>query len=238
MPAPPAAASPPPSRDARRYPEHLREEVERYLERASASPRSRSRRGWTRRCATRCWPAASASARCSRSRPRARVGLEQREVLPLAGRDRADPHLLADPRRPAGDGRRRAAPRAPTCHVKFGEDVAILAGDGALRRGLPPPAHAASARRPSACWRRPRSWPRRPASTAWSAASTPTSARTTPSGPAALRRLHELKTGRLIGASVLCVLLLTGIEDASRDRALPSLRGGAGRAVPDRRRHT
>ena len=32
----------------------------------------------------------------------------------------------------------------------------------------------------------------------------------TPPGPAALRRLHELKTGRLIGASVLCVLLLTG----------------------------
>ena len=28
-----------------------------------------------------------------------------------------------------------------------------------------------------------------------------------------MRRLHELKTGRLIGASVLCVLLLTGIED-------------------------
>src|SRR5207244_12948984 len=27
------------------------------------------------------------------------------------------------------------------------------------------------------------------------------------------RRLHELKTGRLIGASVLCVLLLSGIAD-------------------------
>ena len=24
----------------------------------------------------------------------------------------------------------------PTCHVTFGEDVAILAGDGALRRGV------------------------------------------------------------------------------------------------------
>jgi geranylgeranyl diphosphate synthase type II len=32
------------------------------------------------------------------------------------------------------------------------------------------------------------------------------------SGPP-LRRLHELKTGRLIAASVLCVLLLSGIED-------------------------
>ncbi len=35
----------------------------------------------------------------------------------------------------------------------------------------------------------------------------------TPGGPQALRRLHELKTGRLIGASVLCVLFLAGIED-------------------------
>ena len=35
----------------------------------------------------------------------------------------------------------------------------------------------------------------------------------TPAGPAALRRLHELKTGRLIGASVLCVLLLGGVAD-------------------------
>jgi geranylgeranyl diphosphate synthase, type II len=35
----------------------------------------------------------------------------------------------------------------------------------------------------------------------------------TPEGSAALRRLHELKTGRLIGASVLCVLLLTGTAD-------------------------
>ena len=39
-------------------------------------------------------------------RPRARLGA-------AAGRgDRADPHLLADPRRPAGDGRRRPAARA------------------------------------------------------------------------------------------------------------------------------
>ena len=32
---------------------------------------------------------------------------------------------------------------------------------------------------------------------------------------ASLRRLHELKTGRLIGASVECVLLLTGAQDPS-----------------------
>jgi geranylgeranyl diphosphate synthase type II len=35
----------------------------------------------------------------------------------------------------------------------------------------------------------------------------------TPAGADALRRLHELKTGRLIGASVLCVLLLGGLQE-------------------------
>ena len=34
-------------------------------------------------------------------------------------------------------------------------------------------------------------------------------------GQTDLRRLHELKTGRLIGAAVLCVLLLTGTDDPS-----------------------
>jgi geranylgeranyl diphosphate synthase type II len=37
-----------------------------------------------------------------------------------------------------------------------------------------------------------------------------------PSGPEQLRRLHELKTGHLISASVLCVLLLTGIDDGQQ----------------------
>jgi geranylgeranyl diphosphate synthase type II len=33
-----------------------------------------------------------------------------------------------------------------------------------------------------------------------------------PTGPAGLRRLHELKTGRLVGASVVCVLLLGAVD--------------------------
>ena len=39
------------------------------------------------------------------------LGADPERFLPGRLRDRADPHLLADPRRPAGDGRRRAAPR-------------------------------------------------------------------------------------------------------------------------------
>ena len=98
----------------------------------------------------------------------------------------------------------------PTCHKRFGEDVAILAGDGlyaeAFRYVLQRAGRAIRAR----CSPRSPSWRPRPASTAWSAGSTSTS-RTSPStGESTLRRLHELKTGRLIGASVECVLLLAG----------------------------
>ena len=44
-------------------------------------------------------------------------------------------------------------------------------------------------------------------------------------GGAELRRLHELKTGRLIGASVECVLLLA--DDSVRSTTLPSFRAFA-----------
>ena len=102
------------------------------------------------------------------------VGLEQHEVLPLAGAiELIHTYSLIHDDLPAmdDDELRRGQ---PTCHVKFGEDVAILAGDGlyaeAFRHLLTQPALGAA----SACWRRPPSWPRRPASTGWSAGSTPT----------------------------------------------------------------
>src|ERR1700704_4862273 len=51
------------------------------------------------------------------------VGIEQRDVLPLAGAiELIHTYSLMD-----DDALRRGE---PTCHVKFGEDVAILAGDG------------------------------------------------------------------------------------------------------------
>jgi geranylgeranyl diphosphate synthase, type II len=39
---------------------------------------------------------------------------------------------------------------------------------------------------------------------------------TAEAGPAGLRRLHELKTGRLIAASVECVLELAGLDQPER----------------------
>ena len=105
----------------------------------------------------------------------------------------------------------------PTCHVAFGEDVAILAGDGlyaeAFRLVLTEQRGRAARDLLAAV---ARAGGRDRASTAWSAASTSTSAGTAADGPTGLRRLHELKTGRLIGAS-------RRVRTAAR-RAWPSLR--------------
>src|SRR5437016_2416058 len=142
------------------------------------------------------------------------VGVEQHEVLPLAGAiELIHTYSLIHDDLPAmdDDELRRGE---PTCHVKFGEDVAILAGDGlyaeAFRHLL----------------RNQCSAPERVlAAAAELAAATGVNGMVggqyadvkarAPRGPSSLRRLHELKTGRLIGASVLCVLLLGGVSDAS-----------------------
>jgi geranylgeranyl diphosphate synthase type II len=199
-------------KEADAYPEHLREEVERYLEAMRFSEEAltagleEAMRYSLLAGGKRIRPVlALASARA--------VGLEQREVLPLAGAiELIHTYSLIHDDLPAmdDDTLRRGQ---PTCHVKFGEDVAILAGDGlyaeAFRhlllntQGLPAQRVLAAA--------------------AELAAATGVNGMVggqyadvspdTPSGPQALRRLHELKTGRLIGASVLCVLFLGGIED-------------------------
>ncbi|MDP9134009.1 MAG: polyprenyl synthetase family protein [Actinomycetota bacterium] len=97
----------------------------------------------------------------------------------------------------------------PTCHKAFGEDVAILAGDGlfaealalALARQEGPPANVLAALREI---------------TAAAGVDGMVGGQfldiTAPDDldPGALRRLHELKTGRLIAASVSSVLLLAG----------------------------
>jgi geranylgeranyl diphosphate synthase type II len=140
------------------------------------------------------------------------VGLEQDAALPLAGAiELIHTYSLIHDDLPAmdDDALRRGQ---PTCHVKFGEDVAILAGDGLYAEAFH---HLLSERTAP---------PERIlAAAAELAAATGVGGMVggqyvdvsprTPSGPEALRRLHELKTGRLIGASVLSVLLLAGIED-------------------------
>ncbi len=195
------------------YPDHLRQEVERYLEgmRFSHEPITDGLEEAMRYSllagGKRIRPVlALATARA--------VGLEQQQVLPLAGAiELIHTYSLIHDDLPAmdDDALRRGQ---PTCHVKFGEDVAILAGDGLYAEAF----HHLLVHQRSA--------PERVLAAAGElAGATGVSGMVggqyadvspqTASGPAALRRLHELKTGRLIGASVLCVLLLTGIRDGS-----------------------
>jgi geranylgeranyl diphosphate synthase type II len=194
------------------YPEDLREEVERHLEtmRFSEEPMTAGLDEAMRY---------SLLAGGKRIRPvlvlataRA-IGLDPQQVLPLAGAiELIHTYSLIHDDLPAmdDDDLRRGQ---PTCHVKFGEDVAILAGDGLYAEAF---VHLL---------RNQRSPPERVLRAAAELA-TATGvngmvggqyadvAPPPPSGAAGLRRLHELKTGRLIGASVLCVLMLGGIEDA------------------------
>jgi geranylgeranyl diphosphate synthase type II len=194
-----------------RYPEHLRQEVERYLQtlrfsgEALTAGLEEAMRYSLLAGGKRIRPAlALATARA--------VGLPQRDVLPLAGAiELIHTYSLIHDDLPAmdDDELRRGQ---PTCHVKFGEGVAILAGDGLYAEAF---RHLLTQQR---------SAPERVlAAAAELAAATGVSGMVggqyadvsphTPAGGAALRRLHELKTGRLIGASVLCVLVLGGIAD-------------------------
>jgi geranylgeranyl diphosphate synthase type II len=193
------------------YPEHLREEVERYLgalrfsEEALTAGLEEAMRYSLLAGGKRIRPVLSlATARA--------VGLEQHQVLPLAGAiELIHTYSLIHDDLPAmdDDALRRGK---PTCHVKFGEDVAILAGDGLYAEAF---RHLLTHQR---------SAPERVLGAAAElAAATGVNGMVggqyadvnprTPSGAAALRRVHELKTGRLISASVLCVLLLSEIAD-------------------------
>jgi geranylgeranyl diphosphate synthase type II len=140
------------------------------------------------------------------------LGRDPEELLPLAGAlEMIHTYSLIHDDLPAmdDDDLRRGK---PTCHKAFGEDVAILAGDGlfaealhlALAQQAGPPANVLAALREV---------------TAAAGVNGMVGGQlldiTAPDDldPAALRRLHELKTGRLIAASVNSVLLLEGAEE-------------------------
>ncbi len=139
------------------------------------------------------------------------VGLAREQAMPLAAAlELIHTYSLIHDDLPAMDDDTLRRGR-PTCHVAFGEDVAILAGDGLYAEAF---RHLLAARR---------SAPERVLEVAVELAAATgvdgmvggqyvdVSGRA-PSGPAGLRRLHELKTGRLIDASVVCVLLLAGVR--------------------------
>jgi geranylgeranyl diphosphate synthase, type II len=112
----------------------------------------------------------------------------------------------------------------PTCHVKYGEAIAILAGDGLYAEAFRHLLHEQDGD-PTKLLE----------AAAELAAATGVNGMVggqyvdvrnlVPDGEVSLRRLHELKTGRLIAASVECVLLLTSGSTGST--RLPDFRAFA-----------
>jgi geranylgeranyl diphosphate synthase, type II len=141
------------------------------------------------------------------------VGLESAEVLPLAAAlELIHTYSLIHDDLPAMDDDALRRGR-PTCHVKFGEDVAILAGDALYAEAF---RHLLTAQ--------PGDSARVLAAARELAGATGVDGMVggqyldvagVSDSPTDLRRLHELKTGRLIGASVVCVLLLAGLDAES-----------------------
>ncbi len=135
------------------------------------------------------------------------VGRERQEVMPLAAAlELIHTYSLIHDDLPAMDDDDLRRGRA-TCHVAFGENVAILAGDALYAEAL---RHIAVHQRgdPADVLR----------AIGRLAAATGVDGMVggqyldvtelAPAGPDGLRRLHALKTGRLIAASVQCVLEL------------------------------
>jgi geranylgeranyl diphosphate synthase, type II len=191
------------------YPEHLRAEVERYLEtlrfsdEAATAGLEEAMRYSLLAGGKRIRPVLALAAAEA-------IGWEAAAVLPLAAAlELIHTYSLIHDDLPAMDDDDLRRGR-PTCHKKFGEDVAILAGDGLYAEAF------------ELLITRQRAEPARLlAATRELAHATGVKgmvggqyidvAETAPAGPAGLRRLHELKTGRLIAASIECVVLLAGM---------------------------
>ena len=185
------------------YPDHLREDMESYLAalKFSAEPATdglgEAMRYSLLAGGKRIRPVlALATAHA--------VGMPTEAVLPLAASlELIHTYSLIHDDLPAMDDDALRRGR-PTCHVRYGEDVAILAGDAlyaeAMRlvlqeqRGAPGRVLAAVAELAAASGVR-----------GMVGGQYMDVVQSSPD----LRRMHELKTGRLIGAAVECVLLLT-----------------------------
>jgi geranylgeranyl diphosphate synthase type II len=137
------------------------------------------------------------------------IGMETEELLPLAAAlELIHTYSLIHDDLPAMDDDELRRGR-PTCHVAYGEDTAILAGDGLYAEAF---LHLLTHQRgePANIMR----------AAAELAAATGVNgmvggqyldvAASAPAGAEGLRHVHELKTGRLIRASVECVLLIEG----------------------------
>jgi geranylgeranyl diphosphate synthase type II len=192
------------------YPDALRDEVERYLEALRFPSAAEQTAGLEE--AMRY----SLLAGGKRIRPvlalatAAAIGREPTSVLPLAASiELIHTYSLIHDDLPAMDDDDLRRGR-PTCHVKYGEDVAILAGDGLYAEAFrlllteqagDPSLLVAAARELAGA-----------TGVDGMVGGQYLDVAGVGDTPEELRRLHALKTGRLIGASVVCVLLLAGMS--------------------------
>jgi geranylgeranyl diphosphate synthase type II len=198
------------------YPDGLRTQIESYLEQLRFSDESltnglvESMRYSLLAGGKRIRPVlALATARA--------IGKDEREFLPLAAAiELIHTYSLIHDDLPAmdDDDLRRGQ---PTNHVAFGEDTAILAGDGLYaeafrlvltkQRGEPANILAAVGELAAATGV--------DGMVGGQYLDVAGAVDDDPEPAHALRRTHELKTGRLIGASVECVLLISGMHPST-----------------------
>jgi geranylgeranyl diphosphate synthase type II len=202
------------------YPEHLREQVEAYLAglRFADEPAAQGLEEAMRY---------SLLAGGKRIRPvlalatATALGEDTNTILPLAAAlELIHTYSLIHDDLPAMDDDELRRGR-PTCHVKYGEDVAILAGDGlyaeAFRLVLNEQQGDPKNLLKAVCELAAATGVNGMVGGQYIDVQNLVQKQAT-----TLRRLHELKTGRLIGASVECVLLLT--ESPDKASRLPAFR--------------
>jgi geranylgeranyl diphosphate synthase, type II len=202
-----SAASPPGASPAQAiYPDHLRLAVESYLEELSfaSDPAAAGLEEAMRY---------SLLAGGKRIRPvlalatTAALGLEPPTMLPLAAAlELIHTYSLIHDDLPAMDDDDLRRGR-PTCHKTFGEDVAILAGDALYAEAFKLLLSEQTGE-PAALLTVARELASATGVDGMVGGQYIDVAGTAPEGLEGLRRLHQLKTGRLIAASVECVPLL------------------------------
>jgi geranylgeranyl diphosphate synthase type II len=190
------------------YPEQLREDVERYLEALRFSAEYATS-GLDEAMRYSLLAGGKRIRPCLTLATAGALRMDRAGVLPLAAAiELIHTYSLIHDDLPAMDDDDLRRGRL-TCHKAFGEDVAILAGDGLYaeafklllsRQGGEPARILAAARELADATGVQGMVGGQFVDVAGTAAA----------GAEGLRHLHELKTGRLIGASVECVLLLAG----------------------------
>ncbi|HUB75762.1 MAG TPA: farnesyl diphosphate synthase, partial [Solirubrobacteraceae bacterium] len=193
------------------YPDHLRERVDAYLagvrfaEDADLAGLVEAMRYSLLAGGKRIRPVLALSTAIA-------VGREPDEVMPLAaGLELVHTYSLIHDDLPAMDDDELRRGR-PTCHIRYGENVAILAGDALYaeafrhlienQQGEPAGVLRAAGRLAAATGVN--------GMVGGQYLDVVTAA---PEGAAGLRRLHALKTGMLIGAAIECPLLLSGASE-------------------------